>query len=628
MKKVTLFFVALVVGVSFFGTWRSVRATAPSAWQTLPARVDTIDPALRSTMNALRPNETITVIVTLRHQADLSRVRGVDRAARLQGVIRALQVTSDSTQVAMMKSLNAYRINGSVRKFTSFWIFNGFSVTATPSAIAELSKRSDVYSITSDALPIVPSDFGTPEPNLSVVNAPALWELGFTGQGVVVASMDSGVDVSHPDLASRWRGGTNSWYDPFGQHPTAPVDVSGHGTWTTGIMVGGDAGGTTVGVAPDAQWIAVKVFDDQGGSTATAIHQGFQWLLDPDGDISTDDAPHVINNSWSFANPGCNLDFEADLQSLRAAGILPIFAAGNGGPSANTSYSPANNPSAFAVGAIDNDSQSYYYSSHGPTSCGGSSGPFPELVAPGVTIHTTGLSETYTTNSGTSFAAPHVAGGLALLLSAFPDLSVDQQADALIASAFDLGAVGPDDTFGYGSLDLSAAYQYLLLPPTATATASPTVTPTATATFTPTATPTFTPTATATSVPTFTPTVTATPVPQQMHIGDLDAFTSFLGGKWNITVNIFVHNAKERPVARATVVIRWISGLTGTASCVTNNKGICQIKKSGISTRVTSARLRIVRVTRAPLVYNSQANHDPDGNSTGTVILVSRPQKK
>jgi len=296
--------------------------------------------------------------------------------------------------------------------------------------------------------------------------------------------MDSGVDVSHPDLSSRWRGGSNSWYDPYGQHAT-PADTSGHGTWTTGIMVGGDAGGTSIGVAPGAQWVAVKIFNDQGGSTATAIHQGFQWLLDPDGNPNTADAPQVVNNSWTFANPGCNLDFEQDLESLRAAGILPVFAAGNGGPYSNSSYSPSNNPSAFAVGAVDNNDQVYAYSSRGPSTCGGSTGPFPELVAPGVNVRTTDRYGLYTNATGTSLAAPHVAGGLALLLSAYPDLDSGMQEQSLINSAVDLGASGPDDVYGYGRLDLYSAFDWAAtaptstpVPPTPTSVPSSTPTPT------------------------------------------------------------------------------------------------------------------------------------------------------
>ena len=119
------------------------------------------------------------------------------------------------------------------------------------------------------------------------------------------------------------------------------------GPW--GVMVGRDAGGSSVGVAPDAKWIAVKIFNDQGRATSTAIDQGFQWLLDPDGDRATADAPDVVNDSWTMSASGCLLDFQPDLASLRAVGILPVFAAGNYGPLSGSSASPANNPEAFAI---------------------------------------------------------------------------------------------------------------------------------------------------------------------------------------------------------------------------------------------------------------------------------------
>ena len=100
-----------------------------------------------------------------------------------------------------------------------------------------------------------------------------------------------------------------------------------------GVMVGGDAGGTSIGVAPDARWIAAKIFNDHGAATTAGIHLGFQWVLDPDSDPGTPDAPNVVNNSWTLSSPGCNLEFQLDLQNLRAAGILPVFAAGNAGRS-------------------------------------------------------------------------------------------------------------------------------------------------------------------------------------------------------------------------------------------------------------------------------------------------------
>jgi subtilisin family serine protease len=513
MKRIFAFLLLLVFCVTTLLSPVEPAAAAAEeqpSWQMIRAAQNKIDPALRQTLASLAPAETTTVIVRLRQQAVLPTARGLKRGERLRRLINALQSTATATQGRVASFLRSRSRQGTVQTFTSFWIFNGFSVTAQAATIQELSTLPDVLSITPDALEITPASaveplFSAPQPNLTLINAPSLWSLGYSGQGVVVATMDSGVDLSHPALSNRWRGGTNSWYDPYGQHST-PVDVSGHGTWTMGVILGDDASGTSVGIAPNAQWIAVKIFNDQGTSTATALHQGFQWLLDPDQNPATDDAPNVVNNSWTYASLGCYLEFEPDLQALRAAGILPIFAAGNGGPATGSSYSPANNPSAFAVGAINNSSSIYGLSSRGPTTCGGSSGVFPEMVAPGVNIYTTDLDGYYTTVSGTSLAAPHVAGGLALLLSAFPDLSASEQEAALLASAVDLGSTGPDDTYGYGRLNLLAAYQML-------ATAASTATPTLTITDTPTSAAILSPTATFTPAPTQTPTLTASPLP-------------------------------------------------------------------------------------------------------------------
>ena len=269
--------------------------------------------------------------------------------------------------------------------------------------------------------------------------------------------------------------------------------MNGHGTATMGVMVGGDGGGTSIGVAPDAQWIAVKIFNDQGSATTARIHQGFQWLLDPDGNPSTPDAPNVVNNSWTLGSVGCNLEFQLDLQSLRAAGIVPVFAAGNFGSGASTSASPANNPEAFAVGAASNADLIWSGSSRGPSACGEPQTTFPELVAPGVSVRSSDLFGLYGQLTGTSLAAPHVAGALALLLDAYPNLGVDAQEDALEAAAVDLGFPGADDTYGYGRLDILAAYESVVPPPpdfaVATAPSSVSTTPGGTAGYTVTVTP-------------------------------------------------------------------------------------------------------------------------------------------
>jgi len=603
MKKIISFVIAPVLLFSLLiAPAVSVRASDnPPTWRVAVAAENKISSSLQAQLESLQPDETVTVIVQLRQQANLPQGKGLGRAEQLSRVIEALTFTAEKTQGPVKNFLDEKRSNGGVKSYISFWVFNGFSVTATYDATHELAAQPDVLSISADELDIVPASspqaLSNPEPNISLVNAPALWSMGYTGQGVVVASMDSGVSMSHADLSSRWRGGSNSWYDPYGQHAT-PADLSGHGTWTMGVMVGGDSGGSSIGVAPGAQWVAVKMFNDAGSSTATAIHQGYQWLLDPDGNAATADAPDVVNNSWTFAYPGCYLDFEPDLQALRAAGILPVFAAGNGGPNSNTSYSPANNPSAFAVGSIDNNSNIYGLSSRGPTTCGGSTGVFPELVAPGVNVRTTDLGGFYTTASGTSLSSPHVAGGLALLLSAYSNISASQQQNALLASAVDLGASGPDDIYGYGRLDLPAAYQWLV-------TAS---------------------TATPTPLPTFTPTATPTAAPAAaLHVGDLDRSSVLAGTKWNGTVTIYVHDNNHQPVSGATVYGKWTNGATGNVSCATNSSGICSITKTGLKTTVASITFTVTNITRTGLTYQSSANHDPDGESNGTVIIVSKP---
>jgi subtilisin family serine protease len=435
-----------------------------------------VDPLLQEQLDAAGPGRMVDAIVVLKSQADLTSVRGMTRKSRPGAAARILRARADLSQRGLQALLERRKAQAKITSIEPLWIVNAIAVTATPAVIKEIAVRRDVREIRPNSVVAAPqtaamATSAVPETNVSLVNAPALWDLGYRGQGMVVANMDTGVDVSHPDLAVRWRGGTNSWYDPNGEHPTTPTDVSGHGTWTMGVMVGGDAGGSSVGVAPDAAWIAVKIFNDRGTATSSGIHQGFQWLLDPDGNPATADAPDVVNNSWTMSTSGCLLDFQPDLANLRAAGILPVFSAGNYGPLSGSSRSPANNPEAFAVGATDDADAIYTYSSRGPSPCGQPA--YPQLVAPGVGIHTTDLYGLYADPTGTSVAAPHVAGALALLLQAFPGMSADGQAAALESGAVDLGAAGADNTYGYGRLDALTAYQSVGTTPDFTAGVSP-----------------------------------------------------------------------------------------------------------------------------------------------------------
>jgi subtilisin family serine protease len=403
------------------------------------------------------------IIVVLKDQADPGTIHAPGKHQRRAAIERALRAKAATTQQPLLTLLK------DAEDVRPLWIVNAIALTATPALIDRLAARPDVREIRKDGTfraPALTTATATAEPNIALTGAPALWDLGLRGQGVVVAALDTGVDATHPDLAGRYRGGTNSWYDPNGEHP-APADVNGHGTSVMGVI----AGANGLGMAPQATWIAAKIFNDRGAATASGIHLAMQWLLDPDGDPGTSDAPDVVNNSWTGASGGCLPDFQPDLRTLRLAGIVPVFAAGNFGPTPGSVYSPANLQEAFAVGATDDADVLAADSGRGASACAGATAP--ALVAPGVNIRTADLYGLYTTASGTSLAAPHVTGALALLLGAYPDLDAARQQAALQHGALDLGAPGIDPDHGYGRLDVLAARDWLASTPDFTLSAAP-----------------------------------------------------------------------------------------------------------------------------------------------------------
>ena len=441
-----------------------------------------LTPALSVTVQSLASDEGIPIIIRLTDKADISLFSDRDKKSRRFQIIRALKNRAYQTQLPIRAFLESRK----AKKIRPLWITNALAVTVSPQVIHELVHFPGVDIIDLDyvihAPPITVSPQAIPQWNLSRIKAPELWSLGFDGTGIVVANMDTGVDYLHPDLTSRWRGGSNSWFNPYANpanslmcsspdqcttcelSSAAPCDVDGHGTATMGIMVGGTASGTNIGVAPGARWIAAKIFNDAGDAYVSVIHSGFQWLLDPDGNPSTDDAPDIVNNSWGIPVPNlCYQEFYHDIQTLRAAGIAVVFSAGNDGPNASSSVSPANNLGSFSAGATDSLDNMASFSSRGPSACDGSI--FPEIVAPGVDVVTSYLSfggdPYYAYVSGTSFAAPHVAGAMALLLDAFPTFTVSDVESVLTLSALDLGATGPDINFGYGLLDVKKAYDLI-----------------------------------------------------------------------------------------------------------------------------------------------------------------------
>jgi serine protease AprX len=425
---------------------------------------------LQKELQSAPPGKSVAVIILYQSEADPALLRRTlrhqKRAIRRDVVPRTLKQQA----YAVGNRIASVIVAAGGDNTRILWIISAVAANVPADVIDQLRQDPEVLGIRLDQ--VLESPFpmagsaAFPEWNIAVVAAPELWRLGYLGGSVVVATMDTGVDGQHPDLTAGFRGGNNSWFDPYGQHAT-PYDRTGHGTQVMGIIAGGELGGSAIGVAPQAKWIAAKIFNDAGTATESAIHASYQWLLDPDGDPQTDDAPDVVNNSWSFSSAGvCDTTFQADIDALKAADIAMVFSAGNFGPAAGSGVSPANNPGALSIGALDAEGLVASFSSRGPSTCDDSL--LPDLVAPGDGVQTTDLSfggnPYYVAVSGTSFAAPHVAGVLALLRDAAPPAGVDELESAIIGSAIDAAIPGPDQETGYGLVNAVAALEVLAYP--------------------------------------------------------------------------------------------------------------------------------------------------------------------
>jgi subtilase family serine protease/subtilisin family serine protease len=436
-----------------------------------PAWAERIHPTLEQQLRALPPDGRVSVIVEMMTQGDTQAAAaatvGRQRAARARAMRDFLRDVAQRHQGPVRNFLQNERAGGRVDRVVPLWIFNGLAVRATPDVVRALAARPDVWQVRLDATIPLPTPIRSAESpgavlsewNIDQIRAPEVWALdpAYSGVGSVIGSFDTGVDVTHPDLASRYRGNDAiSWFDPYGQHAT-PFDFEGHGTHTTGTAVGGDAGGTFIGVAPGAKWIAAKAWSDEGFGLVSAFHQIFEWFLAPGDDPAN--APDVVNASWGFAEPGCINEFLADVQALRAAGIFVSFSAGNDGPDAGSARSPGTYAESFAAGATDVLDEIAFFSARGPSPCDGT--VKPNVSAPGVDVFSA-VPGGYAAFSGTSMAAPHVTGTVAVLRSIDPTLTVSQIESLIAQGAVDLGPGGPDDESGAGRLDLFTSAQILL----------------------------------------------------------------------------------------------------------------------------------------------------------------------
>ncbi len=442
-------------------------------------------------INSLEDRDYVRTLVLLDDQVDIAAMdaqfyaENASIERRTLEVITALKEKAAVTQGGITDFLRDKEATDEVFRYHSYWAVNMIMVEAMPSVINELGARADIRMIDFDAplsldepvdeQPAPSRNINGSEDGIKIINAHKLWEMGITGQGRTIMSIDTGVDVNHPALSYKWKGNNvpadQAWFDPaYGT--TLPNDCDSHGTHVTGTMAG-KVEGDTVGVAYDAEWIASNSLCGGGSHTSRTV-ASFEWAMDPDGDSTTiADMPDAISNSWydPYIGSDCNSVYQPLMEAVEAVGIAVVFSAGNSGPGSQTITAPkninTNEVSIWATGALDGDAYLSgssdpiaYFSSRGTSTCGGTGSLLikPEGVAPGVDVRSSVPGGGYGYKSGTSMASPHVAGAVALLKQFAPNLTGHQIKMALYNTAKDLGDPGEDNTYGMGLIDVYEAF--------------------------------------------------------------------------------------------------------------------------------------------------------------------------
>jgi serine protease AprX len=471
---------------------------------------DKIDDAVSA---VLARDGSASFIVLMAEQADLSpaeQLRSKEEKGRY--VFETLSATAERSQARLVAELKSRGV-----AFRSFYVVNALVVDGDLALATELAGRADVARLVANPtvrqpLPEVGVALPDAAPSaiewgVNNVNAPQVWATyGVTGTNIIVAGQDTGVRWTHTALRNHYRGWNGStadhnyhWWDaihsdagavnPCGINLSVPCDDHSHGTHTVGTIVGDDGGPNQIGVAPGAQWIACRNMESGIGSPTTYA-ECFQFFLAPTDLTGLNPnpslAPHVINNSWGCPpSEGCTEAtwgvIQSVQQSLRAAGVLVVASAGNSGTQGCGSINDplAIFPESLAVGAYNSGNNIANFSSRGPRDFTLIQGP--DISAPGVNVRsaTRGNDSSYASWEGTSMAGPHVAGVVALLWSAVPELvgqvPATEQYLRETANKSRVGTAcgsGPntapwntwDNTYGWGQIDALAAVQAATCP--------------------------------------------------------------------------------------------------------------------------------------------------------------------
>jgi serine protease AprX len=457
------------------------------------------------------------IILVLNQQADTSTAsKIIVRNERIQYVYDNLRFMALKSQSHLIQKIKSEKLN-----FRSFYIVNAIAIEGvSEKQVLKLAAEPEVSKIVLDVKSILKTPKGhdfsgfaikpseIPE-NLKQIHADKVWkELGVMGAGIVIAEQDSGFKWDHPALIEQYRGKNSfsvthdfNWHDSVhskissvktstscGYNTTAPCDDHGHGTHTMGTMVGYEWSTKTniVGVAPEAKWMGCRNMD-QGVGKASTYLECFEFFLapyamggDPKLDGKVEFSPHIINNSWACPQAeGCSgHEFEQAIDALQSAGIIVVASAGNEGPGCGSVGDAPGFYSGkiFSVAAYDHRSGSITsFSSRGPSTWNGGVGP--NITAPGNGIRSSvpsgglGAGGLYDYKSGTSMASPHIAGVIALVWSAHPEMigNIEGTMDLLQRTAQPRrtnescgkyqGSEIPNAVFGYGIVDAFKAVQ-------------------------------------------------------------------------------------------------------------------------------------------------------------------------
>lgn len=436
------------------------------------------------------------------------------------------------------------------------------------------------------------------------MEAEAAWAIAPGDADVTVAVIDSGATFDHPDLREKLVAGWN-----YVDDNANPVDDHGHGTHVSGIIAAGLNNGIGVaGVGGNARVLVYKVLDEKNVGSYSNIAAAII--------AATDAGADIINLSLGGAFNSVTL--RKAVEYAWQNGALVVAAAGNNGSS--DPFYPAAYPQVMAV-SMTNSGDDFVSLSNG--------GDWIAIAAPGWAIRSTdwvGSQGEYGTRSGTSMAAPQVAGVAALVL-AVADVDNATLRSILENNADDLGTAGFDGEYGHGRVNARRAVEAALAltqpeatpEPTPEATPEPTAEPTVEPT--PEATPEPTPEATPepTREPTPEPTPEATPEPgtPAVQVRTLTGISSDWGENWNAVVNVEVVDAQGQPVAAALIHGNWSGGFSGAGSCVTDRVGVCAILSGRVDRDQTSIRFDVAAVTHDDLAYTAHASR--------TRIDVTRP---